>query len=1031
MSSISLPLDQRWKEALALTHRVPPDLFEPETRIGAVPYGPAVRIGLDDLGLSAIFCVSDVPTVAIRRAKEYNPSSIRTIRSALWNQGLASILINITDDTNEVRIYSLLQSRPPQEGDLSNDRSLIHIFDTSTSAIAQFINGAESGRIWQEHPDYFHPGERIDAVMLNNLTIGHHRLLDWGLSSEQAEAALMQTMFIAYLEDRAIINQDYFRSATESKYKTWSDLLAAGDVSAMGQVFRQLRADFNGDLFVAPCSFLDAKTDALLTPEHLELLMRFRKGEEELSKLGHDQLRLWGYDFRYISVELISEVYDNFLHNIPNHQRNLGTYYTPAFLADQVVSSTWSFLSESQKSNAIFLDPACGSGIFLVKTFQRLCQYLRESDPRSDVLTWHKLVETLRRVRGQDINRTAVQIAAFSLYLALLEQLSPIDFRHLLERGDQLPNLWKNTLKSCDFFDPESSDLHADVIIGNPPWTRILSNHRRTKTWIKKNDYQVPGKEIAWAFVWKSIDQLKNGGLLSFVLPAMGFLHNQAASSLAARSRLFREVQVKAVADFSDLRRTLFSHAIRPAALMIMSKRRGNHSDPYVFDYLAPKATPNLFRKRFIEVGNEDRIQVKSADLKQNSLLLKQRFRIKKAELPLFQYLASLPCVGSIVRPSGSQTSSRVSMQWIIGCGFEARNSNTSIANKRRIGVLSDIPFLPIAKFSPLKIRTDDLEPWTEGYVHRMGFQLGFQGNRVLVSRGVRDVNWRLCAAFVTAPLSFRHIIMAVTVPKGQEDTAKLMTAILNSRLSTWFAFHGTSTFGVERPEVGLKELLRLPFPSPTDLGDPTSAEIHKRTLIDIVNRFPLNSSEDITETLREIDQLTYQYFGLGEDEISLIEESAKYVLPASQPGRAVFPKIWNPANREQRRSYANVLARRLSGWFVDQRPPSVRLVARNEDYAIIELSLPSGARIQPYTEENLVQFPQALVDISANVAKPISGNFMITSDVRIFAGKKLYLIKPLQLRYWLHAAALGDADAIALDLEELWQRGQDRSLVS
>lgn len=1025
MSSISLPLDQRWKEALALTHRVPPDLFEPEKKIGEAPYGPAVRIGLDDLGLSAIFCVHNVPTVAIRRAKEYNPSSIRTIRSALWNQGLASILINITEDTNEVHIYSLFQSRPPEEGDLSNDRSLIHTFDTSTSAIAQYISGAESGRIWQEYPDYFHLGERIDAVMLNNLKVGHHRLLDWGLSSEQAEAALMQTMFIAYLEDRAIINEDYFRSATESQYKTWSELLAAGDISAMERVFRQLRADFNGDLFVAPCSFLDAETDAPLTPEHLQLLMRFRKGEEELSKLGHDQLRLWGYDFRYISVELISEVYDNFLHSIPNHQKNLGTYYTPAFLADQVVSTTWSLLSESNKSKAIFLDPACGSGIFLIKTFQRLCQYLRESDSRSDVLTWCQLVKTLHRVRGQDINRTAVQIAAFSLYLALLEQLSPIDCQNLHARGDQLPNLWKNTLQSRDFFDPESSDFHADIIIGNPPWTRILSNHKKTTTWIKKHDYQVPGKAAAWAFVWKSIDQLKNGGILSFVLPATGFLHNQAPSSLAARSRLFREVQVRAVVDFSDLRRTLASHAIRPASLIIMSKPRENHSGSYLFDYLAPKATPNLFHKRFIEVSNEDRVQVKSADVEQNSLLLKQRFRIKKAEIPLFQYLANLPCIGNTVKPS-SHTKSTTN--WAIGRGF----GKSSISQKREIGVLSEIPFLPVEKFSPLKFQADDLERRPGVHVLRTGFQSGFKGNRVLVRRDIRDMNGRLCAAFVSTPVSFEHIIMAITVPEGEEDTAKLMTAILNSRLSSWFAFHGTSRLGIERSEVGLNELLTLPFPSPTDLGDPTSAGMHRRALIDKIDRFSPDSDHDITaEVLCEIDQLTYQYFGLSEDEISLIEESAKFVIPASQPKGKDFLKIWYPATKEQRRSYAGTLAKRLSGWFVDQRLPSVRLAARNQDYAIIELSISPGARTQAYTEENLREFPHMLVDISRNVAGPIIGNFMVTPDIRVFDGNKLYLIKPLQLRYWLRAAALGDADAIALDLEELWHTGQKGSVVS
>jgi hypothetical protein len=50
------------------------------------------------------------------------------------------------------------------------------------------------------------------------------------------------------------------------------------------------------------------------------------------------------------------------------------------------------------------------------------------------------------------------------------------------------------------------------------------------------------------------------------------------------------------------------------------------------------------------------------------------------------------------------------------------------------------------------------------------------------------------------------------------------------------------------------------------------------------------------------------------------------------------------------------------------------------------------------------------------NIRQPLGGNFNLMPDVRVFAGKNLYLIKPMQLRFWL---ALADADAIAMDLED------------
>ena len=50
----------------------------------------------------------------------------------------------------------------------------------------------------------------------------------------------------------------------------------------------------------------------------------------------------------------------------------------------------------------------------------------------------------------------------------------------------------------------------------------------------------MPGKEDAWAFVWKALRLLRPDGLAALLLPAMGFLHNHAKSSLAARKRLIR-----------------------------------------------------------------------------------------------------------------------------------------------------------------------------------------------------------------------------------------------------------------------------------------------------------------------------------------------------------------------------------------------------------------------------------------------------------------------------------------------------------
>src|SRR3546814_9906638 len=68
---------------------------------------------------------------------------------------------------------------------------------------------------------------------------------------------------------------------------------------------------FNGNLFKAPCAFeADSAHPPKVQPKHLSVLARFRHGHENMAT---HQLRFWGYDFRYMSIGLISAVYDRFL----------------------------------------------------------------------------------------------------------------------------------------------------------------------------------------------------------------------------------------------------------------------------------------------------------------------------------------------------------------------------------------------------------------------------------------------------------------------------------------------------------------------------------------------------------------------------------------------------------------------------------------------------------------------------------------------------------------------------------------------
>ena len=1033
----SKPLGPEWKERLDLSLRKVPELYERVEDVGDTPHAGAIRTTLDELGISAVFCVQGVPTIAILSVDDYDRAAIVDLHAKLWNQGLASLLLVISGDT--VRAFSLARTPHSGENHDFDERCLIPGFDAVSDALMlrDIVYGAESGRLWEEHAEYFRPSERIDQVLLDNLTTSYRLLCDeTDLSSDAAQALLVQAMFVAYLEDRKIIGPEYFLDASDDRADGFFALLQSADVDSLDRLFASLRTDFNGDLFVAPCSFEENGDHPPPTPEHLNILTRFRSGREEMhGQVG--QYRFWGYDFRYIPIELISAVYDRFLGENDAKRRAQGAYYTPMFLADTVISQAWDTLPDKTKDTGRFLDPACGSGVFLVRSFQRLCERWRATR-RSRSIRWDSLLGILSRLHGWDIDGRAVRVAVFSLYVALLEEVTPPDIRRLMKRGRLLPVLQGETLHHRDFFDIRPEDVQADVLIGNPPWSSrpgADEEERSSVKWCNAERVPMPGKEDAWAFVWKSLRHLRDGGIVAFLLPAMAFLHNHAKNAVAARSRLVRDVRILRIINFADLRFQLFEGAVRPAALIVFG-RADQEAPAYRFEYWTPKADLNLKIKRLITLSSADKCLVTSKIAAAEPLVFKQRLWMNDPESKLFSYLSVCPRLGDFVDQYGELKRRRQSSRcgWIIGQGFKpvspARFSDPNYQYEHS-DIVANIPYLPISDFRALGQSCDGLRPWTGGTVHRKGFERGFSDPRVLVPQGVDTTTGRLRAAYLEEPLTFQHIIQALVVPRGEERRAKLLTALLNSRLIAWFAFHGTASFGSERPKVHQAELLTLPFPSPDDMPQRERSESAGSALVALVDRmiesadepFELRANE--LPILEKIDHLTCEFFCLSDEEVILVDDTVERIIPSIQPRRNRSPVIWEPANREDRQSYADALIRSMAEWFDPDCTISIRLEARNADLAVLRLTLEDRRKETGYTEESNGSVGTVLAKLSEHVHQPLPGNFQLMPDFRIFMGNHLYLVKPARRRFWLRSAALADADAVALDLQDAVTRNR------
>lgn len=1023
-------IDARWSKALALDRRQPPEFYVASNKVGAGAHAEAIRFALDELGLSAVSCINGVPTIGFLSDPLVSIERINELHRILWNQGLMSMLLVIRSD--ELTAYSLVQRPLHRNESQGKDPRLVKTLSLLDDALAlrELLDSAESGRFWYENDSYFNPENRVDSVLLDNLLIAFRSLKD-ELGTDAAQALLMQTMFVAYLEDRQIIGEAVFRDASQERFSTLQELLGSGNPEPFEVLFTWLHDAFNGNLFKAPCAFETGDIPPpRLKPEHLSVLARFHHGHENMDTR---QLRFWGYDFRYMSIGLISAVYDRFLKEEANKKSADGAFYTPMFLADIVVNQLWDELTDEQKGHGVYCDPACGSGIFLVRLFQRLVAHHCHAKKRRHA-TWSNLKAIANRLHGGDINSSAVRVAAFSLYIALLEQSSPSDLPKLIEAGKLLPPLYgKTLLPGADFFAVE--DVHSfDVIIGNPPWNGRTGQLTTAQSWTASKGYLMPAKDIAWGFVWKALEGVKPTGLVAFLLPAMGILHN--TESQPARRMMLQRSRVRRIINMSDLCFQLFDGAQRPTAFVLYSPQKQEQT-PYRFEYWVPKADLNLRLKRLVTLSRADHLTFRSDLVAEDPTVFKRRLWARAPEERLLQYLRTIPPMGSLVQEFKAFKRSKVEFKrdehWVIGQGFKPAQEGrlndpeyqTTIAE-----IVTQLPYLDASEFKSVVLPRVDASPRLTSVVHRAGFDAGFRGPHILIPQGVERAVGRVRAAFSEQDVVFQHSLQAITVPPGQERKAKVLTAVLNSSLAAWFFFHDTANLGTDRAKVHQGELLKLPFDDPENMPDPAKAFRAEKKLVELIDQELATANQLLAsqqDVMAAIDRLVFEYYGLDDSDVAIVEDTVHSVMPAMQPRRnAGLQSIWSQANSRQRAAYAAMLCGALSPHF--RVPVKASLAACSTDVAVLKLTI--GDEFAPYTEDSFSEFNDFLGAIAAKLPIELPGNVQLIPDLRLVVDHDMYLVKPTALRHWLRSTALADAEQIAAEFVAAAARHEQKGAV-
>ena len=1022
-----------WVEKLNITSRLSNDLFTCSSDVLGHQYASEMRTGFD-LGIDGFHTVENVPVIAFLNQKQNNPQNVSEIHQALWNQGISSLLMVMNDEV--LSIYSLALLPSHSEDIETTDHRLIETLNLTLDGLEilqDWLTGVESGRIYEEHKNYFTSKTRIDTVLLENLLDTRKRLEQKGLTISQTQALLMQVMFIAYMEERTILEKKDFQSYSQNKkISGLLDLLEESNPKLLDKVFNQLKQDFNGDIFISPCSFSDEESTPSLSSEHLKILYDFREGLVETTS---GQRRFWPYQFKYIPVELISAIYDRFLGVNADNKRNNGEYYTPLFLVDLVINQVLDVYPQYKASNnsQSVLDPSCGSGIFLVRTFQLWVENWRQVNS-NQLPDWDTLIAMIDRLHGFDINGDAVRVTVFSLYIALLQQIAPSNIQRLFKQGKRLPNLRGKTIRELDYFQfPDNDQMKFDLIIGNPPWVSRRSGNEGIETakkWAKLHNKPIPSGQIAWAFVWKTLLHLKENGHWALLLPGMTFLANHDDTVVFARQKLITETQVNRVINLADLRFLLFKGGKHPTALFLGENTQTNNH--YDIDYYSPKGDVYLPARQVLLISSLDKTRISTRDLASEPRSFRINMWMRNPEKRLFQWLGTLPKLSACALTYRKSKSKQYSghKKWILGQGFQPAHIDRVDLGKYKATAsqyIEKYPYIDAKETSriiPLNLLK---EPFPGGkYTRRAGFEDGFSGARVIISRGLKSNTSKPVRAFYyDQPLTFQHIVYALKGSEADSEFLKLFTIIMNSRFAAWYLFHTSASIGMEREELHSDDILGLPFPKPGDLENPDEAfSIVKRIVQLFDNLTPghdfLQSSIS-QENEDKFNKLVYQYFGLSQQEIALIEDTTKYILPSIQPKLNKIPVLWQSAIHDDFVAYADMLVDRMNHWLKQNHYVRVALMGQTADLAIIRVQLHSKKQRNIDFLSDTKGLHEILKKLWERLSEQnLSSNIHHLPDMRLFLDDSLYIIKPRNLRFWLRTTALADADNLAGDIFSL-----------
>ena len=957
---------------------------------------PRVKHIISTIKPFAFYCIDHKPFILFFEAPA-TPEDEKKIHRQIWNSQIPIIII---ETATSVKIFN---------GYLfDQEKSILKLLTDSKSLDKFSFWNIVSGETWIEFESEFKK-KRLDEYLLENIQSVTEKLSK-SIPRALATLLVLRLIFVRYLIDRGV-NLNFSAISTD-KEQAKADLnKIVGSKNIIYQLFAHLQSSFNGNLFDL---YADSNTGVaeqdIITDENLRALQLFIGG----SNVATEQLVLFDvYDFNIIPVELISNIYERFLGN--QQRKKDGAFYTPSFLVDYILKHTIEpYLVENTSCRV--LDPACGSGIFLVETLRRIIE--RNLSDRQYVESDKELSSYLvDNIFGIDKNEEAINVAIFSLYITLLDYKNPKQLK-----GFGFPTLKGGNFIAADFFNIPviDSKLHNkkfQFIVGNPPWgSQPGDKYDQTNyhaQFVKKTNKEcgenlISDFQIAQSFFIRAKDFASPETQCGLILTSK-LLYNKGAFEFR-NIFLTKECSIYRVLELSPVRFHLFKNAIAPSAIVLYSYNPPGEGHSFIHQSLKP----NIFLRYFqIIVSEKYDIKIISQKLIRNNdwlwkvlvygnvldyYFIKNYLSNRDRFIPLDDYINT--------------------NDLDFGAGYK-------VGKKDRTRSIAEIANLPVVKgedFQPLYINKRNLHAFTEEYpenekINGIGKLAVYKAPHILIKRGAKNLP---VVAYSDFNCCFPNTVYGITAKTHSGlniDKLKAIGTILSSNIVSYFNFSLSPQWGIERDEVYLQDYRMIPFPN---LDNNDCSELSK-IFTERMNRISDYFSQTlypVEEVKMDFDEEVSKFYNINEQECDIIDYNRAVSIPLFRNEISPYLRLV----REGFMPYIKIFIEHFEDIFnEDGRYFTVDIYPciANSHFAAIEFTIVNEKPI------NIIQYPKACSDSIAIAAKfaitKHTQYFFEQKDVINFEKDSFYIIKPNEFKNWHPAIA-------HLDLGEILEAFLDKN---